>query len=523
MPRFQSVSYVFFLLILLFLFVFNPLHDGATSLNPSASDDHIEVQLLGVNDFHGQLDQYQSILGSQTGGAEYLAAYLKKYKQENKNTLLVHAGDMVGGSPPISALFQDEPTIEYLNQLHFDVGTPGNHEFDNGVTEMRRLIYGGIHKNTGYFSGSSTSYSSANIIDKRTGKLLLPPYTIKKINGIPIGFIGVVTTETTKYLLPETRNEIEVTDEVTAINKTVQLLKNKGIKSIVVLAHIPVTSDWFGANADGDLAKMAPMIDDEVDIIFAGHNHKYANTVIDNKLIVQAYSYGLAFSQVKLTIDTHTKNIVDKKATIIPTSHPNIEPDQETVAFLKKYKERMAPLVNQVVGTLPEELTKKKNSQGNYPLAEAVAESGQFALDTDMAFFHHGGVRASLDKGNVTMEDLYTVLPFNQYFVKLSLTGEQIKQALEQQWMNGKENRIQEVGITYSVNPAAPSGHRIVNLKDRYGQEIQPKKKYTVATSNYLASGGDGFTALTQGKHLKKGPSAVNALANYIQKKYPLQ
>lgn len=351
---------MFFLFILLFLFIFYPLNDGATSLNPSASDDDIQVQLLGVNDFHGQLDKYQSILGNQTGGAEYLAVYLKKYKQENENTLLVHAGDMVGGSPPISALFQDEPTIEYLNMLNFDVGTPGNHEFDKGIYEMRRLIYGGVHKNTGYFSGSSTSYISANVIDKKTGKLLLPPYTIKKVNGIPIGFIGVVTTETAKFLLTETRNEIEITDEVTAINKTVQLLKGKGIKSIIVLAHIPVTSDWFGANADGDLAKMAPMIDDEVDIIFAGHNHKYANTVIDQKLVVQSYSYGLAFSQVKLTIDTRTKDIVDKKATIIPTTHHNIEPDQETVTFIKKYKKRMAPLVNKVVGTLPAELTKKE-------------------------------------------------------------------------------------------------------------------------------------------------------------------
>ena len=513
---------MFFLLILLF-FILNPLTDGATSIHSSASDDHIQVQLLGINDLHGQLDKYQTILGNQTGGAEYLAAYLKKYKQENENTLLVHAGDMVGGSPPISSLFQDEPTIEYLNMLKFDVGTPGNHEFDEGVYEMRRLIYGGVHKNTGYFSGSSTSYSSANVIDKKTGKLLLPPYTIKKINGIPIGFIGVVTTETTKFLLPETRNQIEITDEVTAINKTVQILKDKGIKSIVVLAHIPVTSNWFGGNADGDLAKMAPMIDDEVDIMFAGHNHKYANTIIDKKLVVQAYSYGSAFSQVQLTIDTRTKDIVDKKAAIIPTTHHNIEPDQETVTLLEKYKKRMGPYVNKIVGTLPSELAKKKNLQGDFPLAKAVAESGQMALDTDMAFFHHGGVRSSLPKGTITMEDLYTVLPFDQYFVKLRLTGDQIKQVLEQQWLNDKENRIQEVGITYTVNQSAPIGNRIVELKDSHGQELQPKKKYTVATSNYLATGGDGFTAFTQGKQIKKGPTAVDTLAKYIKKKYPSQ
>lgn len=512
---------MFFLLILLFIFIFNPFHTGVISLQPSASDNHIRVQLLGVNDFHGQLDQYKAFLGNQAGGAEYLAAYLKKYKQENENTLLVHAGDMVGGSPPISSLFKDEPTIEYLNMLHFDVGTPGNHEFDEGVNEMRRLIFGGFHKDTGYFSGSTTSYSSANILDKKTGKLILPPYTIKKIDGIPIGFIGVVTTETTKYLLPETRNEIEITDEVTSINKTVKLLKDKGIKSIVVLGHIPVTSDWFGGNAKGDLAEMAPMIDDEVDVIFAGHNHKYANTVVDNKLIVQAYSYGLAFSQVKLTIDTRTKDIIKKKANIIPTIHYNIEPDQETLALLNTYKEKIGPYVSQVVGILPTELKKQKNLQGDYPLAKAVAESGKLTLDTEIAFFHHGGVRSGLNKGVVTMGDLYTVLPFEQYFVKLSLTGEQIKYALEQQWIEDKENRIQEVGLTYTVNKAAPFGKRIVDLKDCHGKKIQSKKKYTVATSNYLASGGDGFTAFTKGIQIKDGPSAVNTLATYIKNKYP--
>ena len=121
------------------------------------------------------------------------------------------------------------------------------------------------------------------------------------------------------------------------------------------------------------------------------------------------------------------------------------------------------------------------------------------------------------------MEDLYTVLPFDQYFVKLSLTGEQIKYALEQQWTEEKENRIQEVGITYTFNQAAPIGNRITDLKDEHGQEIQPNKTYTVATSNYLASGGDGFTAFTKGKQMKDGPTAVDTLANYIKNKYPSQ
>jgi 5'-nucleotidase len=509
--------------LLLLLCALGTYEYAATSFNQSKSNDDIQVQLLSVNDFHGQLDQYQTVVGNKAGGAEYLAAYLKKYKRESEHTLLVHAGDMVGGSPPISSLFQDEPTIEFLNLLHFDVGTPGNHEFDEGVKEMKRLIHGGFHEKTGSFPGSNTSYCSANVIDKKSGTQLLPPYIIKQINGIDIGFIGVVTTETNQFVLPENRKQVEIIDEVKAINQTVKLLTEKGIKSIVVLAHVSAKSDWTGTNPREDLVKMAPKIDDEVDVIFGGHNHQYANTVVDNKLIVQSYSYGKAFSQVMLTIDPYTKDIVQKKANIIPTLHHKIKPDQETIAFLNKYKEKIGVYANNVVGEAPKEITRKQNTHGESPLAQIVAESGRAAMGTEMAFVHHGGIRADLNKGNITMEDLYTVLPFNHRVVKLTLTGDQIKQALEQQWTKDKENLLQAAGLTYTWDPDAPIGSRIRVLKNRHGKKIQPNQKYTVAVSDYLASGGDGFTAFQQGKLVESGPLVVNALVRYIQGQYPLE
>ena len=307
------------------------------------------------------------VSGTMAGGAEYLAAYLKKYKQENPNTLLVHAGDMVGGSPPISSQFQDEPTIEFLNLLHFDVGTPGNHELDEGVNEMKRLIHGGFNKKTGYFQGANTAYSSANIIDRKSGIPLLPPYVIKQKDGIDIGFIGVVTKETNMYVSPENRKEVEITDEVSAINRTVKILKDKGIKVIVVLAHDSAKSEKAGANSTGALVEMAPKIDDEVDVIFAGHSHEYANTVAAGKLIVQAYSNGKAFSQVNLEIDPHTKIIVKKQAKIIATSHHHIKPDEETVALLNKYRKKLGGNFNQVIGEMPEEIRRNQDANGESP------------------------------------------------------------------------------------------------------------------------------------------------------------
>ncbi len=509
--------------MLLLLFIFGTYEYAVTAFHHSKVNDHIQVQLLGVNDFHGQLDNYQNVFGNKAGGAEYLAAYFKKYKQENKHTLLVHAGDMVGGSPPISSRFQDEPTIEFLNLLNFDVGTPGNHEFDDGVHEMKRLLNGGFHKKTGFFSGSTTPYCSANVIDKQSGTPLLPPYIIKRINGIDIGFIGIVTTETNLFVLPENRKEVEIIDEVKAINKTVKLLKKKGVESIVVLAHVSAKSDWTGTNPHEDLVKMAPKIDDEVDVIFGGHSHQYANTVVDDKLIVQSYSYGKAFSQVKLNIDPHTKDIVKKKANIILTLHNKIKPDRKTIELLTTYKEKMRGYEKEIAGKAPKDITRKKNENGESPLAQMVAQSALAAMDAEIAFVHHGGIRSSLQKGNITMEDLYTVLPFNHRFEKVTLTGAQIYAALEQQWTTEKENLLQVVGLTYTKDRKAPIGNRVLALKDMHGRELSPDKEYTVAISDYLASGGDGFTAFQQGKLIESGPLVVNAFISYIQQKYPVE
>ncbi|MGG7619023.1 bifunctional metallophosphatase/5'-nucleotidase [Bacillus coreaensis] len=507
-------------LLILTLLIVGSFKLAETNATPSSANQYIDVQLLGVNDFHGQLDKNDTLQGTQVGGAEYLAAYLKKYRALNENTLLVHAGDMIGGSPLLSSHFQDEPTIELLNLLKFDVGTPGNHELDEGVKEMKRLIYGGFHEKTGMFPGSVTTYISSNMIDKKTNTHLLPPYVIKELNGIKMGFIGVLTTETKQIVLPENRKEIEIIDEVQAINQTVGLLKEKGVRSIVVLAHVAVTSDSNGMNAEGVLAEMATKIDHEVDVILGAHNHRYANTVVDGKLIVQSYSNGKAFSQILLSIDQTTKDIVKKESNIVLTSHDSIEPDKETLDLLQIYRDKMKKFSHEMVAEIPEGFSRKKNDKGESPLAEIIAESSRNAMDTQIAFMHHGGIRASLSKGPITKEDLYTVLPFDHRLSKLTMTGDQIKRVLEQQWMKDKDNILQAVGLTYLWDPAAPIGSRVVEVKDREGRVLEPNKEYHVAVSDYLASGGDGFTAFKQGRVVESGPKVVTAFMEYIQQEY---
>ncbi|HET7579284.1 MAG TPA: 5'-nucleotidase C-terminal domain-containing protein [Bacillales bacterium] len=503
----------------LLLFAASPAFAAGNSHHPNDNWQHryIPVQLLGINDFHGQLNVYRTVNGEKVGGAAYLAAYLKKYESRNKNTLLVHAGDAVGASPPVSALLEDQPTIEFLNKMGFDVGTVGNHEFDEGVQEMLRLINGGYSPKTGDFAGANFPYVCANVVDAKTGKHILPPYVIKKVNGMPIGFIGVVTTITPSIVTPSGTKGVKFLDEATAINKATAELEKKGVHAIVVLAHVSSFSWHDGTHASGKMVDIAPKINDDVDVVFAGHSHSYTNTVVDGKLIVQAYSYGTAFSDVDVKIDPKTKDIVSKQAKIITTYHDGVQPDPEIKQLVEHYEKKVAPLVNRVVGTAAEPITEEESPAGESALGDLVADSQRAEMGSDFAFMNGGGIRADLDQGQITWGELYTILPFNDQLVKMTLTGSQIKQLLEQQWSGSYPKILQISGLHYTWDKGAPVGDKVVSITLLDGTPLQMDKTYTATVNTFIASGGDGFTVLKQGKNKVIGPTDLDAMVNYVK------
>ena len=490
---------------------------GVQSGHVNAEDNYISIQLLGINDFHGQLDVYRTVKGKQVGGAEYLASYLKKYELENENTLLVHVGDAVGASSPVSSLHQDEPTIEFLNTLGFDVGTVGNHEFDEGLDELNRLIFGGKSEETGYFEGADFPYTVANVVNNETGEAILPPYIIKEVGGVPIGFIGVVTTDTTNFVLPDGIDHLEFTDEVMAINKVAEELKEKGVRSIVVLAHNPVSSNKNGSHPSGEIVDFAERVDDEIDIIYGAHNHKYANTTIDHKLIVQAYSSGTAFSDVDILIDPMTKDMVEKKAKIVRTYHKGMEPDKEIKEMVDSYRLSIAPLINEVIGKSSDEITRKQEKRGESQLGHLIADTQRNAMETDFAFVNSGGIRADLEKGDITWGDVYTAFPFGYGLVSMHMTGGQIKEVLEQQWMGSEVRILQISGLSYTWDEDAPIGERIIELKDDHGNRLDTNQIYSLTVNELLAAGGDGFSVFKEGTNRIKGPIEFDILTDYIQ------
>jgi 5'-nucleotidase len=484
----------------------------------------IQVQLLGINDFHGQLDTTRKFNGRKVGGVEYLSAYLNQKKKENKNTILVHAGDMVGGSPPISSFLQDEPTIEVLNKMGFDYGTLGNHEFDRGVNEMMRLIQGGNNQKTGYFSGANFPYICANVIDDNTGKTILPPYSIKNINGVPIGFIGVVIKDTPKIAPPNKTDGVKFIDEVKAINNSVKTLKKQGVKTIVVLAHNGGNQSKANGNATGEIVRMAKKMDDEVDVIISGHTHTYLNKEVDGKLIVQSYSYGTSFSDIQLTIDSNTKEIVDKKASIKMVYQDNIKPDPEIKNMIQNYESKIEPIVNKVVGKAANDILSKKNHNGESSLGNMIADSQRIAMKSDFAFMNFSGIRADLPKGDVTLDELFTIQPFKIKLVKMTLSGEQIRKLLNQQWQeHGSVRMLQISGLKYTWDSTKDSGQKVIKIMRTDGTPINPQTSYTVTTNSYLANGGDNFSVLLTGKNKVEGPTDFDAFEDYVkEQKQPL-
>ena len=489
---------------------------------PSLADDGtLEVQILSINDFHGSLTQTSNVSNRPAGGVAYLASYLLEREASNPLTLMVHAGDMVGGSPPISALFQDEPTLEVLQLLGFDVGVPGNHEFDEGVSELLRLQYGGRHQATGYWPGASFPLVLANVVSKDTGDPILPPYVIKTVGGIPIGFIGVVTTETPTIVMPTGVAGVEFLDPVESINKYVPELRAKGVEAIVVLAHEGGIQDSKTGEITGPIRTIAENIDDAVDVIISGHTHTYLNGEVDGKLVVQAYSKGTAFADVDLIINRRTGDVTRATGEIVTVWADEKKPEPRFEQLIAKYAADIKPRIEAVIGTAAGDITREQTPAGESALGNLIADAQRWKAGTQMAFMNPGGIRADIQQGPVTWGRLYEIQPFGNNLVTMKMTGEQIYTLLNQQWQKqGDQIRtrfLQISGLKYSWDDRRPFGDKVVEIWLENDEPIDKAATYTVVANSFLAAGGDNFIVFKEAKDQETGPIDLDALVDYIK------
>jgi len=468
----------------------------------------VKLRLLGVNDLHGHLEPPRE----GVGGAAWLDAHLDAATVPGA-TIRVHAGDMVGASPLISSWFHDEPAIEAANELEFDVGTLGNHEFDEGGDELLRLLRGGqrtgsearkrdaagqlVDTSSPDYAGAAFPYVAANMID-RDGEPLLSPYRVVERAGVRVGFIGVTTTSTPHFLLPRHAEHFRFTDVSDAVDRWVPELQAAGVEAIVVLAHSGASSDPAdGGRASGEILDEAAQMSSAVDVVIAGHSHSLLNLRVPNadgagdKLVVEALSYGVAYDRVDIAVDRASGDVVEKTGAVPSTRHAGVAPDPDTGALVRSYADRVAPLARRVVGGSDRPLTRADGRLG------ALAAAAQRELTgADVALVNPGSLRSDLDAGPLLYEELFAVHPYDFPLLRLELSGRALSDLLAGLRTGGPDP------LAYVDGPA----------------EIDPSATYSVSANEWMAT-GDGFPALRDAER-SGAPigSEAEALVRYVER-----
>jgi 5'-nucleotidase len=519
----------------------------------------VTVQLLAINDFHGHLEPPSGTNGhinsTPAGGAEFLATHLKNVIAGNPNSIVVAAGDLVGATPLVSSLFHDEPTIEALNAMNLAVSSVGNHEFDEGRAEILRLKRGGCHPKDGCrdgdgFGGATFDYLSANVVGTATRAPMFPATATRTVGGVKIGFIGE-TFRATKTIVPAAATRgLTFLDEAAAANAHAARLKRQGVRAIVLLIHQGgrqrvadgETADPNGcANFSGPIETLARKLTPDIKVVVSGHSHAFYNCRFGERLVTSASSYGRMITRIALTVDRRAGTITAASATNDIVTR-DVAKDPAQTRIIAKYGALVEPIANTVVGSIAGDLLEAANDAGESSLGDVIADAQLAAMrgpdngGAVVAFMNPGGIRADIvangarstaDAADVTYRDLHNVQPFGNLLTVSTMTGEMIRRLLEQQFDNPRPdaNEILQVsnGFTYRYRLKAPAGRRVDPESIAIdGRRIAPTDRVRVATSDYLAGGGDAFSVFTEGTDRVVGPADIDALVAYFKAHSPV-
>ncbi|SEN46068.1 bifunctional metallophosphatase/5'-nucleotidase [Bradyrhizobium sp. OK095] len=514
----------------------------------------VELRILAINDFHGNLrpppggirindpeDKARKVMVA-AGGAEYMATLAKQLREGHKNTIFVAAGDLIGASPFLSSMFHDEPSVEALSMMGLAITSVGNHEFDEGKTELLRMQNGGCHPVDGCqgphpFMGAKFHYLAASTVETATGKSVLPPYEIREFEGIPVAFIGLTLKETAGIVSPAGITGLEFRDEAETVNALVPQLKARGVEAIVVLIHQggEPAGDYNECPAiTGPIVDIVKKFDRAVDVVVSGHTHRAYICQIDGRLVTSGDKYGTLVTAIDLKLDPVTRDIVGAKAENVIVANASLAKDPEQTALIDAYDKLSAPIANRPAGSVTQTLSRVPNEAGESPLGDVIADA-QLAATKDakdgsavIALTNPGGIRTDIvpkENGAVSFGELFASQPFRNRLVTMTLTGSQLKDMLEQQWLDPKRPRILQVsnGFSYTWDASKPFGERVTLEKMMLNSRpIEPGSGYRVTVNDYLAVGGDGFTVAKQGTTPQYGGYDADALFAFFRAHGPI-
>ena len=544
------------LLIVAVLLVFAAAPVGAQPENPNSKGEppFVELQILAINDFHGAIAPVpdQLWLSQPVGRADFFASHIREAEEGVRNSVVVSAGDLIGASPLISALFHDEPTIEAMNLIGLDIAGVGNHEFDEGPAELLRMQEGGCHPIDGCldgdgFAGADFQYTSANVTVNATGETLFPPYVIESYDGVEVAYIGMTLEGTPTIVTPSGVAGLTFHDEVETVNALIPELTAQGVKSIVVLLH---EGGFSSGGPEGDdcadgltdpLRSIVTGFHPAVDLVIAGHVNDEFVCKIGNTWVTMADNNGRLYTDIDVRLNSRSGEMKVVSIDNVPTFQSAVDPAADLTSLIDKYDELSAPLANAVIGSITAAIPEIYNAAGEAAVGDVIADA-QLAATTDpatggavVAFMNPGGIRTSdgfifagspvgEGDGNVTYGEAFAVQPFGNSLVTMTLTGTQIEALLEQQF-RADGNTILQVseGFTYSWSLSAPVGSKVDPASIMIdGTPIDLAASYRVTVNSFLADGGDGFSVLIGGTERLGGDVDLDALVAYFEVNSPV-
>lgn len=513
----------------------------------------LKVKLIAFNDFHGYIKAGEG--SSSNPGVARFSTRIQALKAANPLHAVVSAGDMIGASPLTSALFKDEPTIEAMNRIGIDFNAVGNHEFDEGKDELLRMQHGGNHPTDiysglglpvdkrvdGEFAGARFKFLAANVTDTTSGQTVLPPYGVKDFLGNKVAFVGMTLEGTPTIVSPSGVAGLQFGDEANTVNALVPHLKAQGIESIVVLIHEggAATGGINGCTGiSGAIVDIVNRLDPAVDLVVSGHTHAAYNCLIPNSAgknvrVTSGGQYARNLTDIDVLIDTRTKDVLSVTANNLVTGTGSATAEDPALVDLVAHYDNLAATPKaRVIGKITAAISRNTNAAGESALGDVIADAQLDATDdigmgeAVVAFMNPGGIRADLPfnapNGNVTYGDAFTVQPFGNSLVTLTLSGAQIKTLLETQFANclGQTSfdRILQVskGLTYNWSAGAACGNKVSSIALN-GVAIDPTASYRVTVNSFLADGGDAFAVLKDGTARLGGAVDTDAFEAYLQ------
>ncbi|MCE5335712.1 MAG: bifunctional metallophosphatase/5'-nucleotidase [Desulfobacteraceae bacterium] len=462
------------------------------------------LTFLHMNDTHGHILPYidKSVdPRNNVSGAEYFSKLIEAERTENPSgTVLLSAGDMFQGTP-ISNLFRGEPVIEVMNYLKFDAMALGNHEFDWGQDALGAII-----------SHARFPILSSNVFRKGGGHIEgVKPWIMIKRQNVRIAVIGATTPSTPYASNPRNLKGLSFASPEKVLPALIRKARAKGADMIVVLSHL-------GLDADRKLAERVGGID----IIVGGHSHTAVHEPVlaSGTIIVQAGCNGVYLGRLAISFDTAKRKITsysqrDVLRLVSEASGASFDP--VVAKIVEKYESQVRTEFSRVVGTASVDLSRSAAKESN--LGDLITDAMRDASGAQIAFHNGGGIRTDIAKGPITLEQIYTVLPFDNVLVSMEITGGQIMEVLEKSILGEKILQVSGIQVEYDL--AKPAGARVVSVQVE-GRPLDAGVSYRIATNDFLAAGGDQYNPFKLGRGVLFGETIREVVSDYISKHSPV-